>query len=457
LPQEFDVVCLGGGVAGEAIAGGLRGSGLSLAVVERELVGGECPYWGCVPSKTLLRSAETLEEAGRARTLAASRVEWDVDFPKVSKRVLWMARDLDDARPAAALVATGARLFRGTGSLIDLRTVQVGGEQLVARKAVVVANGGTASIPPIEGLNKVDFWTNRQATVPRELPERLVVLGGGAVGLELAQAFARLGSRVTVVEAGPRLLPMEEPEAGAALLPHLQVDGIEAMVGDPCVAVEKHAGDVVLHLKSGAIVSGDRLVVATGRRPNFEAWKASGLAQTERGWLKVDTETLLARDGIYGAGDVTGIAGFTHLAYYHGQIVARRLRGEDARADHSAVPRVTFTDPEVASVGWSERRARDLGLDVAVTTTDPGEAARGYIHDFHGGVLKLVADRSRGVLVGATLVTPRGGEILGELILALKTHTPVHELADVIHPYPAFNRILGAAFGELAAKVSEAS
>jgi pyruvate/2-oxoglutarate dehydrogenase complex dihydrolipoamide dehydrogenase (E3) component len=457
LPQEFDVVCLGGGVAGEAIAGGLRGSGLSLAVIERELVGGECPYWGCVPSKTLLRSAETLEEAGRARTLAASRVEWDVDFPKVSKRVLWMARDLDDARPAAALVATGARLFRGAGRLIDLRTVEVGGEQLVARKAVVVANGSTASIPPIEGLNKVDFWTNRQATVPRELPERLVVLGGGAVGLELAQAFARLGSRVTVVEAGSRLLPMEEPEAGAALLPHLQADGIEVMVGDPCVAVEKHAGDVVLHLKSGAIVSGDRLLVATGRRPNFEAWKAAGLAQTERGWLKVDAETLLARDGIYGAGDVTGIAGFTHLAYYHGQIVARRLRGQDSRADHSAVPRVTYTDPEVASVGWSEQRARDLGVDVEVTTTDPGEAARGYIHDFHGGVLKLVADRSRGVLVGATLVTPRGGEILGELILALKTHTPVHELADVMHPYPAFNRILGAAFGELAAKVSEAS
>jgi pyruvate/2-oxoglutarate dehydrogenase complex dihydrolipoamide dehydrogenase (E3) component len=381
-------------------------------------------------------------------------VEWDVDFPKVSRRVLWMARDLDDSRPAAALEATGAKLIRGAGNLVDLRTVEVGGEQIVARKAVVIANGGTAAIPRIEGLDKIKYWTNRQAAIPRELPERLVVLGGGAVGIELAQAFARLGSKVTVIESGPRFLALEEPEAGAALLPHLTADGIQVTLGDPCVAVEQQGADVILHLKSGAVISGDRLLVATGRRPNYEAWKAAGLAQTERGWLKVDPETLAARDGIYGAGDITGIGGFTHLAYYHGQIVARRLRGEDARADHSAVPRVTYTDPEVASVGWSEQVARDRGLDVVVTTIDPGEAARGYISDFHGGTLKLIGDRDRGVLIGATLVTPRAGEILGELVLAVKTGTRLRDLADTIHPYPAFNRVLGAAFGELAAKVS---
>src|SRR2546428_823063 len=219
MPQEFDVVCLGGGVAGEAIAGELQGSGLSIAVVERELVGGECPYWGCVPSKTLLRSGETLEEAGRARTLAASRVDWDVDFPKVSKRVLWMARDLDDSRPAAALEATGAKLVRGEGKLVDLRTVEVGGDELTARRAVVIANGGTAALSPLDGVNKGAFLTNRQAAIPRELPERLVVLGGGAVGVELAQAFARLGSRGTIVEAGARFLRPPGPEAGGAVLP----------------------------------------------------------------------------------------------------------------------------------------------------------------------------------------------------------------------------------------------
>src|SRR5262245_61795710 len=171
--REFDVLCLGGGVAGEALAGGLKDSGLTLAVVERELVGGECPYWGCMPSKTLLRSSETLSEAGRARLLAASRVEWTVDFRKVSKRVLWMARDLDDSRPAAALEATGAKLVRGEGKLTDARTVEVGGAKLVARRAVVIANGSTAAIPPIQGLDTVEYWTNRQAAIPRELPNSL--------------------------------------------------------------------------------------------------------------------------------------------------------------------------------------------------------------------------------------------------------------------------------------------
>lgn len=458
--MEFDVVCLGGGVAGEAIAAGLQDSGLTLAVVERELVGGECPYWGCVPSKTLLRSGETLSEADRARLLAASRVDWTVDFPKVSARVLWMARNLDDSRPAAAMEATGARLFRGAGKLADPRTVTVGSEQLVARRAVVIANGSTAAIPPIPGLDKVDYWTNRQATIPKELPASLAILGGGAIGVELGQAFARLGSRVNIIEAGPTFLGLEEPEAGAALRPHLEADGIMLTVGDPCVGVEQPmmgpSGEhsvVVIHLKSGATVRADRLLVATGRRPNSEAWQEAGLAKTERGWLNVDPATLEAQPGVFGAGDVTGLGGFTHLAYYHGQIVARRLRGIDARADHTAVPRVIFTDPEIASVGLSEAAARARGIDVVVASADPAETARGYIHDFHRGALKLVADRARGVLVGATLVTPRAGEIVGELVLAIKLRTPLNTLADVIHPFPAFNRMLGASLGELAANV----
>jgi pyruvate/2-oxoglutarate dehydrogenase complex dihydrolipoamide dehydrogenase (E3) component len=461
VPKEFDVVCLGGGVAGEAIAAGLRDSGLTLAVVERELVGGECPYWGCVPSKTLLRSGETLSEADRARLLAASRVDWAVDFPKVSRRVLLMARNLDDRRPAAALEATGARLFRGEGTLTDLRTVAVGGEELVARRAVVIANGSTAAIPPVPGLDSIEFWTNREATLPKEMPRSLAILGGGAIGIELGQAFARLGSRVTIIEAGSAFLGLEEPEAGAALRPHLEADGITLIVGDPCVGIEKQSDQlsdrrsaVVLHLKSGAAVSGDRLLVATGRRANAEAWRTVGLAQTERGWLKVDAATLEARPGIFGAGDVTGLGGFTHLAHYHGQVIARRLQGIDARADHTAVPRVTYTDPEVASVGLSEAAARAKRLDVVVAAADPANTARGYIHDFHGGALKLVADRERGVLIGATLVSPRAGEILGELVLAIKLGTPLESLADVIHPFPAFNRVLGQSLQELAEKAA---
>jgi len=340
--------------------------------------------------------------------------------------------------------------------------LKVGEDELVARRALVIANGGTAAIPPIPGLDAVEYWTNRQAAIPRELPVSLAVLGGGAIGVELGQGFARLGCRVTVIEAGPMFLGLEEPEAGAALRPHLEGDGMMLIVGDPCVGVEQpmmgpsvERSTVVIHLKSGATVRADRLLVATGRRPNAEAWRGAGFAQTERGWLKVNPETLEAQPGVFGAGDITGLGGFTHLAYYHGQIIARRLRGIDAKADHSAVPRVTFTDPEIASVGLSEAAARARGIDVVVASADPAETARGYIHDFHRGALKLVGDRQRGVLVGATLVTPRAGEIIGELVLAIKLATPLASLADVIHPFPAFNRVLGASLEELAAKAAQ--
>ena len=391
--------------------------------------------------------------------LAASRVDWTVDFPKVSKRVRGMARDLDDTRPAAAMEATGARLFRGEGRMTDPRTVTVGGDQLIARRAVVIANGGTAAIPAIPGLDTVDFWTNRQAAIPSVLPAALAILGAGAIGVELGQAFARLGSGVTLIEAGPTFLGLEEPEAGAALRPHLEADGITLMLGDPCIGVERRNPEpspdraaVIVHLKSGAVVVADRLLVAVGRRANADAWRAIGLPQTERGWLKVNPSTLEARPGVFGAGDITGLGGFTHLAHYHGQVIARRLRGIDAIADHTAVPRVTYTDPEVASVGLSEAAARAMGIDVVVALADPAETARGSIHDFHRGAVKLVADRERGVLIGATLVTPRAGEIVGELVLAIKLQTPLQALADVIHPFPAFNRVLGATIEELAAK-----
>jgi pyruvate/2-oxoglutarate dehydrogenase complex dihydrolipoamide dehydrogenase (E3) component len=196
------------------------------------------------------------------------------------------------------------------------------------------------------------------------------------------------------------------------------------------------------------------LLLATGRRPNAEAWRDAGLPQTERGWLKVDPATLEAQAGVFGAGDVTGLGGFTHLAHYHGQIIAKRLRGIDARADHTAVPRVTYTDPEVASVGLSEAAARAQGIDVIVARADPAQTARGSIHDFRQGALKLIADRGRRVLIGATLVTPRAGEIVGELVLAIKVGTPLAILADVIHPFPAFNRVLGESLNQLAAKAA---
>jgi pyruvate/2-oxoglutarate dehydrogenase complex dihydrolipoamide dehydrogenase (E3) component len=450
--DEFDVICLGGGVCGEAVAGELKGTGLAVAVIERELVGGECPYWGCIPSKTLLRSAETLDEAGDARTLAASRVEWTVDFPKISKRVSWMARDLDDTNAAKAIAGDGVELIRGEARLSGPRTVTIGGRTLTARKGVVIATGTDPFIPPIPGLAEVPFWTNREATLPKALPASLVILGGGAIGVELGQAYARIGSQVHIVEGGARVVPMEEPEVGDLLGKHLAAEGIAIHSGHKVVGVERTAAGVRVLADGAPPIEGEVLLVATGRRPRLATvdLAAAGLATTERGWLKVDPTTLLAGDGIYGGGDVTGLGGFTHLAYYHGQLIGRALAGKAARADHSAVPRVTFTDPEVASVGLGEAAARAAGIDVITFTTDPAESARGYIHDFHEGIVKLVGDRTAGVLVGATILQPRAGEMLSELSLAVKARTSLAVLADLIHPFPAFSRILGYCLQELA-------
>ena len=450
--DEFDVICLGAGPCGEAVAGELKGSGLTLAVVERELVGGECPYWGCIPSKTLLRSAETLAEAAAARTLAASRVEWTVDFPKISKRVHSMARDLDDANPAKAIAGEGVELVRGEGRLAGPRTVTVAGRTLRARRAVVIATGTDPFVPTIAGLAGVPFWTNREATLPTSLPATLAILGGGAIGVELGQAYARIGSEVHLIEGGPRVVPAEAPEAGDLLGKHLARGGIAIHTGNKVIGVEKSAAGIRVLLENAPAIEAATLLVATGRRPRLATvdLAACGLQTTDRGWLKVDPQTLLAADGIYAGGDVNGLGGFTHLAHYHGQLIGRALVGRPRPADHTAVPRVTFTDPELASVGLSEAAARAAGIDVVTYSTDPAESARGYIHDFRDGVVKVVGNRSAGLLVGATILQPRAGEMLSELSLAIKAKTPLAVLADLIHPFPAFSRILGYCLQELA-------
>ena len=451
MTEQFDVICIGAGVAGEALAGGLKGAGLSMAFVERRLVGGECPYWGCIPSKTLLRSAETLAEAGRARELAASRVEWDVDFPKIARRTHWMARDLDDTGAAKALEANGARLVRGEARLTGPRTVEVGGEVFEARRAVVIATGTEPAIPPIPGLEGVDHWTNREAVMATELPASLAVLGGGPIGVELGLAFARFGTEVHIIEALERLLPADEPEAGALLARYLDADGVRITTSARVTGVERGGRGIELTLSTGERLSAERLLVATGRRPNLQGFdlEAAGLSTTERGWLQVDPETLEAGDGVWGAGDVTGIGAFTHLSWYHGGIIARSLRGEGVRANHSAIPRVTFTDPEIASVGLGEEQARQRFAGVRTASQDMGNTARGYIHGEPGGLIKLVADGERGVLVGATIVSPRAGEIISELSLAILAEIPLRTMAELMHPFPAFARGLQGMFSQL--------
>jgi pyruvate/2-oxoglutarate dehydrogenase complex dihydrolipoamide dehydrogenase (E3) component len=449
--NEFDVICVGGGTVSEAVAAELKDTGITLAVIERELVGGECPYWGCIPSKTLLRSAEVLAEAGRARALAASRVEWDVDFDKIAERANWMARYEDDTRAAQALVDEGAVVIRGDGRLTAAHTVMVGDRELTARVGIVIGTGTSAAVPPIDGLDAVHYWTNREATLTRKLPRSMLVLGGGPIGAELAQAFARFGTEVRVIEALDRLVPAEEPEAALELAKAFEADGIATHLSARAVAADEVDGAIRLRLESGEMFAAERLLVAVGRRPKLARidLTAAGISTTEKGWIKVDDRTLMAAPGIWAGGDITGIGAFTHLSWYHGKLIGRQLKGEHAVADHRAIPRVTFTDPEIASVGLSEASARKQFPDVRVVSCDSGNGTRGYINGPPGGVIKLTADMRRRVLVGALVVGPRAGEMIAELTLAIRGEVDLGVLEDTLHAFPTFARDLDGMFPQL--------
>jgi pyruvate/2-oxoglutarate dehydrogenase complex dihydrolipoamide dehydrogenase (E3) component len=449
--NQFDVICIGAGTVSEGVASELRDTGISLAIIERELVGGECPYWGCIPSKTLLRSAEVLAEAGRARTLAASRVDWEVDFDTISERANHMARYLDDSKATQALLDEGAVVIRGEGRLTGPATVTVGDRQLTARRGIVIGTGTSAAVPPIEGLDRIGYWTNREATLSRELPHSMLVLGSGPIGAELAQAYARFGTEVRVIETLDRLLPGEEPEAGAELAKAFEEDGVAVSLSARAVAAEAADGGIRLRLESGDTFAAERLLVAVGRRPKLAGLDltAASITTTDKGWIQVDGRTLVAAPGIWAGGDITGIGAFTHLSWYHGKIIGRQLKGKNAVADHRALPRVTFTDPEIASVGLSEASARKQLSDVRVVSADSGNGTRGFINGPPGGVIKLIADMQRKALVGALVVGPRAGEMIAELTLAIRADVPLAVLEDTLHAFPTFSRDLDGLFPQL--------
>jgi pyruvate/2-oxoglutarate dehydrogenase complex dihydrolipoamide dehydrogenase (E3) component len=451
LSEEFDVICLGAGPAGEAIGVELEGSGLSLAVIERHLVGGECAYWGCMPTKTLLRSAETLAEADNARELAASRVDYVVDYPKIHKRTSMVARDLDDSGAKKAIEDQGHTVIRGEARLTGPRTVTVDGRELTAKKAVVIATGTEPVVARIPGIEEVGAWTTREAVLAAELPERFVVIGGGPAGVETAQAFLRFGSQVHLFESASRVLAAEEPEAGDYVQEKLVEAGLDVHCSTDVDRLDSEGGEIHVHCKDGSTVACDRILVSTGRRPNSDVLdlEAAGIKANARGWVQVDLETLEAADGIYAVGDINGLGGFTHLSHYHGTVVGRRLRGEDVRANHAAIPRVTYTDPEVGSVGLSEAQAREKGLNVRIGSADVMNSARGYIHGEPGGLIKVVVDADTKLVVGATLVGPRSGEMLSEFTLAMRAGVPLPLLADTVHAFPTFSRILQGVFDSL--------
>jgi len=419
--HEVDVVVIGLGPGGEYAAGRLAEAGLAVAGVEARLVGGECPYWGCIPSKMMIRAADLLAEGRRIPGLAGSSVVTP-DWAPVAHRIRAEATDdWDDTVAADRFTGKGGRLFRGYGRI---------------------------TAPDRAGT---PYWTNHEAIETGQLPESIVVLGGGAVGAELAQVFGRFGARVTIVEALGQLLPLEEPESGKLIAKVFGREGIGVHTGSPAERVS-HDGDAfTVSLKGGQEVTGERLLVATGRRADLASLGAGTVGIDESGrQIPVDGH-LRAAPGVWALGDVVGQGAFTHMSMYHAGIVVADILGEEHHpAEHHAVPRVTFTDPEVGAVGLTEAGAREQGITVRVGRSQVPSSARGWIHKAgNDGFIKLVQDAERGVLVGATSAGPAGGEVLSMLTLAVHAAVPAQRLGEMIYAYPTFHRAVEEAVHRL--------
>jgi pyruvate/2-oxoglutarate dehydrogenase complex dihydrolipoamide dehydrogenase (E3) component len=461
--RDIDVVVIGMGPGGEHAAGTLAEAGLSVAGVEDSLVGGECPYWGCVPSKMMIRAADLLAEGHRIPGMAGG-AEVRPDWTPVARRIRDEATDnWDDTVAADRFTGKGGILVRGHGRItapgevtVTPRTSgQSAGEAQVlrARRGIVIATGTKPAVPPIPGLAGTPFWTNHAAIETEQVPRSLVVLGGGAIGVELAQVFARFGSQVSIAEGASRLLPLEEPEAGDLLATVFGREGIAVHVECRAGSVGYSAGDgFTLTLGDGGKLQGDALLVATGRRTDLAAvgTAAVGIDESLKA-IPVD-DHMRAAPGVWALGDITGKGAFTHLSMYQAAIVIDDILGRDRTgAEYHAVPRVTFTDPEIGAIGLTEAQAREGGMAIRACRTSVPESARGWIHKAgNDGFIKLVEDTDRGVLAGATSVGPWGGEVLSALAVAVHARVPVQRLREMIYAYPTFHRAIEAALDDLA-------
>jgi pyruvate/2-oxoglutarate dehydrogenase complex dihydrolipoamide dehydrogenase (E3) component len=458
---DFDLIVLGLGPGGEEVAERVAETGWSVLGVEPALVGGECPYYGCIPSKMMLRSAGLLAEARRIDGMAGHATV-QPDFAPVARRIRDEATDdWDDRAAVDRFEGLGGTFVRGAGRLAgrdtDGRLLVEADGQTYRGRHVVVATGTAPAIPPIDGLTELrasgagvdgPVWTNRDAVKATTAPASLIVLGGGAVGCELAQAFARFGSKVTIVEAGPRILAPEEPEASAVVTEVFEREGMQVHVGAAAEKVTGGGAGVQVTLPGGTTLTAEKLLVAAGRRPNLsdiglETVDLDPHART----VDIDEHMRVMHegaplDGLYAVGDITGHGAFTHVAVWQARVLIARLLGRDEPyGGYHGLAWVTFTEPEVGRVGLSEQQARDKGIRVRTGREEIAKSSRGWIHGpGNDGLVKIVEDADRGVLVGATVVSPYGGELLGLLTLAVHAEVPVTKLASMHYVFPTLHR-----------------
>jgi pyruvate/2-oxoglutarate dehydrogenase complex dihydrolipoamide dehydrogenase (E3) component len=438
------VLVLGAGVAGESFVAALRrlDRRVSITLVEQELVGGECSYWACIPSKTLLRPLEIVHRA-RLAPGAAEAVNGNID----AKHVFWWRDQVagkDDTSQAEWVAEQNAELVRGRAEVLEPGRVAVGDRELEYDQ-LMIATGSTPAVPPVEGLDALDYWGSREGTSAGEVPQSLLVLGGGAVGVELAQFYARIGSSVTIVQNGDHLLPRLDREAGDLLADLLREEGVSIRLGAHAKRASRSGPRIMLELEDGDALEADQLLVATGRHANVDGFGLDKLdVRVERKGIVVD-DRLSAGNGVWAAGDVTGVALFTHVGKYQARVAAVNAAGGDARADYRAVPAAIFTDPQVASVGDTS----EDGKATASWRVDKVSRAATYHRPKRPGFVKLFADPRRGVLVGAVAVAPEAGEWVGQLTLAIRAEIPVRVLRDTIQPFPTFSEAIFFAAREL--------